>query len=213
MILDSNYPWWQVEPYSGPEPHWQLTDAWAVMDSAAAMVYVIAFNSDGTPAFNARCHQLNGGDTLLSFKENPAHQAQADFPMSHDAIFYPDKGQRGPYSVRMDGASDVVSGMGLPVAHHMEFFCVVKYIDGAPTPAPLTPDQAAIQAALKLQWMPINDTAALYRYAQRKNLGYPQTDEFTFNVGATVYVGQVFNLGIVYVKKGDWGNVQWVKKP
>ena len=27
------------------------------------------------------------------------------------------------------------------------------------------------------------------------------------------YVAQVYNLGIVYVKQGDWGNCKWVKKP
>jgi len=60
-------------------------------------------------------------------------------------------------------------------------------------------------------WMPINDTAALCKFALKNDLGYPQTDEFEF--GADGYIGQVFNLGIVYVKKGDWGNVKWVKKP
>lgn len=81
-------------------------------------------------------------------------------------------------------------------------------------PPPLDPvAQAAITAAKKLPWMPINDQAALYKFAQTNNLGYPQTDEFEFVYNHDTYVGQVFNLGIVYVKKGDWGNVRWVKKP
>ena len=78
------------------------------------------------------------------------------------------------------------------------------------------PDQAeqgAIDAALQLTWMPINTDAALYKFAQAKNLGYPQTDEFEFTFANGTYIGQVFNGGIVYVKKGDWGNVKWVKKP
>jgi N-acetyl-anhydromuramyl-L-alanine amidase AmpD len=74
-------------------------------------------------------------------------------------------------------------------------------------------DASAIQAAKKLTWMPINTNAALYQYAQQKNLGYPQTDEFDVTIGTDSYVVQVFNLGIVYVKKGDWGNVQSFKKP
>ena len=36
---------------------------------------------------------------------------------------------------------------------------------------------------------------------------------WSFQTGADGYIGQVFNLGIVYVKKGDWNNVRWVKKP
>jgi hypothetical protein len=85
-----------------------------------------------------------------------------------------------------------------------------------PTQPPPPPDPvaaAAIAKAKTLTWMPINDQAALYKFAQANNLGYPQTDEFEFTFNSAGYVAQVFNLGIVYVKKGDWGNVKWVKKP
>ncbi len=83
-----------------------------------------------------------------------------------------------------------------------------------PVPPPVDPaGQAAIAAALKLTWMPINTNAALYRFAQSQNLGYPQTDEFQLTFSGDTYIAQVFNLGIVYVKSGDWGNVQWMKKP
>ena len=74
-------------------------------------------------------------------------------------------------------------------------------------------DTAAIAAAKKFTWMPINTDAALYKFALQNALGYPQTDEFEFVFDSDTYVSQVFNLGIVYVKKGDWGNVNWVKKP
>jgi hypothetical protein len=85
---------------------------------------------------------------------------------------------------------------------------------GTQPPLPADPiASAAIAAAQRLTWMPINDQAALYQYAQKNNLGYPQTDEFEFTVGGVAYVGQVYNYGIVYVKQGDWGNCKWVKKP
>ena len=81
------------------------------------------------------------------------------------------------------------------------------------TPPPADPvATAAITQAKTLMWMPINDQAALYKFAQQNNLGYPQTDEFEFTYNNDGYIGQVFNLGIVYVKKGDWGSVKWVKK-
>ena len=60
--------------------------------------------------------------------------------------------------------------------------------------------------------MPINTDAALYKFAQSQNLGYPQTDEFDVTAGSDAYVSQVFNGGIVYVKKGDWGNLRWMRK-
>jgi hypothetical protein len=78
----------------------------------------------------------------------------------------------------------------------------------------LTPtlEDTLIAEAKKYRWMPINDQASLYKFAQTNNLGYPQTDEFEFTVNTVAYVGQVYNGGIVYVKKGDWGNCKWVKK-
>jgi N-acetyl-anhydromuramyl-L-alanine amidase AmpD len=88
-----------------------------------------------------------------------------------------------------------------------------------PVDQPMDPNvdggaRAAQTAAIANKpWMPINDGSALYNFALQSNLGYPQTDEFEFTVGGDTYVGQVYNLGIVYVKKGDWGNCKSVKKP
>jgi len=73
-------------------------------------------------------------------------------------------------------------------------------------------EATAMSAAQKLAWMPINDQAALYKFAQDKNLGYPQTDEFPVVASGVDYIAQVFNLGVVYVKVGDWGDVRWTKK-
>ena len=78
--------------------------------------------------------------------------------------------------------------------------------------ARMATDVAAITAAKKLTWMPINTEAALYKFAQEENLGYPQTDEFKLNASGATYIAQVFNLGIVYVKEGNWGNVKWAMK-
>lgn len=59
--------------------------------------------------------------------------------------------------------------------------------------------------------MPINAAAALYKFAQQQNLSYPQTDEFKYTFNGVPYIAQVFNLGIVYVKDGDFGNVKFVR--
>lgn len=101
-----------------------------------------------------------------------------------------------------------------PIANQIAGYVVNAgggYMDSGNTTTQLT--DAVLAAARQRTWMPINTTAALYRFAQQQKLGYPQTDEFKFNVGADTYIGQVFNLGIVYVKQGDWGNVKWTKKP
>ena len=44
-------------------------------------------------------------------------------------------------------------------------------------------------------------------------LGCPQTEEIGFVAESAEHIAQVFNKGVAYVKKGDWGNVNWVKKP
>ena len=81
----------------------------------------------------------------------------------------------------------------------------------APTPANvLSMIQATANEVAKL---PINIDSALYKFAQANRLGNPQTDEFKFSVSGTTYIGQVYNLGICYVKSGDWSNVKSVKKP
>ena len=96
--------------------------------------------------------------------------------------------------------------------------CEIDPVDKAACPGPnveyarIAADLAALIVARQLTWMPINDQAALYQFAQDNDLGYPQTDEFALTFQNEAYVVQVFNLGIVYVKKGDWGNVKWVKK-
>ncbi len=86
-------------------------------------------------------------------------------------------------------------------------------VDAEPDAAQKELEQAVRAEALKHKWMPINDQAALYQFAQENNLGYPQTDEFEFICDGVPYIGTVYNYGIVYVKKGDWGNCKWVKKP
>jgi hypothetical protein len=123
--------------------------------------------------------------------------------------------KNGPYFafVEEQSKSDVVSGMGLPEKHHVCFLLTfIRRAGSAPAPT-LTLEQTVLAEAKKRTWMPINDQAALYKFAQANHLGYPQTDEYEFTSNNETYIGQVFNLGIVYVKKGDWGNVKWVKKP
>ncbi len=95
----------------------------------------------------------------------------------------------------------------------------IDNVDKAQCPGPnveydrVVAELAAVTAAQKYNWMPINTDAALYQFAQTSQLGFPQTDEFTVTFGADRYLAQVFNLGIVYVKNGEWANCQWVKKP
>jgi hypothetical protein len=61
-------------------------------------------------------------------------------------------------------------------------------------------------------WMPVNNTAALWKFAQANGLQDQQTDEIGFMYNGEPYIAQVFNKGIVYVKVGDWGNIRFFPK-
>lgn len=211
-IIDPKYPYWQVDRYAGTESHWKLDiDSSWMNEDASPSFFVLAYNLDGTPAYNERAVVRNGGEFLLSFRANQAipPQSQADYKM-YNAVFYPPA--VGPYSVQIQGNSDRIFGMGLPVGHHNEPWMTFKFVSGG-NPVPNTIDDAVRAAAdAKKPWLPIFDGSALQKYAAANKLGQPQTDEFEFMVDSIIYVGQVFNLGIAYARKGDWANITTVKK-
>lgn len=88
------------------------------------------------------------------------------------------------------------------------------YVDPAPTVQLLTGLEQAVldRANAAKPWMPVNNTAALWKFAQANGLQDQQTDEIPFTYNGAAYIGQVFNKGIVYVKVGDWGNIKFVPK-
>jgi hypothetical protein len=79
-------------------------------------------------------------------------------------------------------------------------------------PSQALQDAVMARANAAKPWMPVNNTAALWQYAQAHGLQDQQTDELSFTYNGDNYICQVFNLGIVYVKVGDWGNMQVIRK-
>lgn len=83
-------------------------------------------------------------------------------------------------------------------------------------PSGVTPgqtlEQAVMSAVNRVPWMPVNNTAALWKFAKLNGLQDQQTDELNLNYNGKSYIVQVFNLGIVYVPVGDWGNVKVIPK-
>ncbi|MBI3913726.1 MAG: hypothetical protein HY327_06020, partial [Chloroflexi bacterium] len=156
-----------------------------------------------------------GRDDPQPFKTLTDGNGAANFPMYANLNTTL---KNGPYFAFLEdqSKSDVISGMGLPEKHHVNYLVTFAPASVAPPPPPPPAgsiEQAVVAEAQKYKWMPINDKAALYVFAQKNNLGYPQTDEFEFTFSNVAYVGAVYNYGIVYVQKGDWGNCKWVKKP
>lgn len=88
------------------------------------------------------------------------------------------------------------------------------FVDPAPVVSLLTGLEQAVldRSNAAKPWMPVNNTAALWRFAQANGLQDQQTDEIPFTYNGTPYIAQVFNKGIVYVKVGDWANIKVIRK-
>ncbi|TAH50287.1 MAG: hypothetical protein EYC68_14700 [Chloroflexota bacterium] len=140
--------------------------------------------------------------------------------------------KNGPYFAYVEGEdkSDVIAGMGLPEHHHVNYMLTfaprldVPVPQPAPTPPtlttpPLTPpplpqsiEESILQKAKAVEWMPVNNGSALWNFAKANGLQDQQTDEIAVTINGQEYLLQVFNLGIVYAKMGDWGNIKVIKK-
>lgn len=121
--------------------------------------------------------------------------------------------KNGPYFAYVEGAdkSDVIAGMGLPEHHHVNFLLTFAPRSAIPEPPKDVPT-AILEKAKSVTWMPVNNGAALWNFAKANGLQDQQTDEMTVNINGEEYLLQVFNLGIVYAKVGDWGNIKIIKK-
>lgn len=213
---------------SAGQAYWKIVDARFQDESEAGgnhNVYYTTLDENGAPAPGIPIQMdWQGRDP----NDVPAQvytdgNGSANSAMYHGATGWrPDDGA-GPYTawigdpdLRGTNATGVpgerLVGAGLPMNRHVNFIATWRKVH-AGSPPPATVEQAVIAGAQKFTWMPINTDGALYKFALANHLGYPQTDEFEFAYGSDTFVGQVYNGGIVYVKKGDWGNIKWVKKP
>lgn len=126
--------------------------------------------------------------------------------------------RNGPYFAYVEGAdqSDVVTGMGLPEKHHVNFLLTfAPRTAPQPPPPPRPPEdvsEAILQKAKSVPWMPVNNGGALWNFAKANGLQDQQTDELSVTVNGQEYLLQVFNLGIVYARMGDWGNIKIIRK-
>jgi murein DD-endopeptidase MepM/ murein hydrolase activator NlpD len=93
------------------------------------------------------------------------------------------------------------------------------FVDPLPVVAAL--DQAAndpvaqaarARAEAAKPWMPVNNTAALWKFAQSHGLQDQQTDELTLTYNGEQYIVQVFNRGIVYCKVGEYDKISVIPK-
>jgi len=180
----------------------------------AALKSVPVFITESQPADPTWWQNTNNGWVKNAFKEiNDWNAVQTNQPIQALCLFRWLHNPGDPDGWNIKDRNQVQDDFRAAMQNNYR----VRWTQTQPPPPPPPPDPAAKlaqeAAVVHKPWMPINDQGALYKFALKNSLGYPQTDEFEFQFGPDTYVGQVYNLGIVYVKKGDWGNCMWVKKP
>lgn len=83
--------------------------------------------------------EFNTADMQNPAKAEINANGWANFPLFDNATYYPDKGERGPWILWVDGER-VMDGLGLPNGWHVSTFLVIE--DVAPvvvSPPPTTP--------------------------------------------------------------------------
>lgn len=128
-------PWITIERYKGAaDGYWKAIDL-IYYDPGNTVVYAYAEDAAGKPSLVSKAMQTNGGLTLLPF-ELKEGRAEATFGMTGDSSFDPKRGEVGPYSLAMFGASDKVHGIGLPLKQHVELHVTFRWTLNAPPPPP-----------------------------------------------------------------------------
>lgn len=70
-------------------------------------------------------------------------------------------------------------------------------------------EKEVVRVAGQQKLLTLNMDSAHMKHAQSYNLGYPVTSEFKFSDGKDWYTGQLFLIGLVYIKEGDIFGRHW----
>lgn len=145
--MPSPAPWISIKE-SPAFPKWQAVkvEYFATDDpcnNGGTNTYLRTEDLNGTYQRNVKVFQA-WPDDRTSKQTTPIEQANtycgqkygADFFMSGDSSFDWAKGQVGPYSFYVEGASDIVQGLGLPLKRHVQYTIVFRLVD-KPTPPPV----------------------------------------------------------------------------
>ncbi len=219
MNWDSRLDNFGIKSVSTPNAKWSLLSAVFQDETEAQGNHIVLFNikdAQGNPCEGIPCFVdwVGRDPTDMPTKAVTDKTGTANVPIYANLDITK---KNGPYFAYVEDKtkSDLVTGMGLPEHHHVNY--VLTFGPAAePTPPPPPPPQtledAVLTAAKGVTWMPVNNGAALWNFAKANGLQDQQTDEIHFTYDGKNYVAQVFNLGIVYAQEGDWGNIKFIPK-
>ncbi len=126
-----------VKPPPGTA-YWKLISAqYQDPDESGGGVNIVCFVQDerGNPLPGTRVTlRTSGGDTATQITDERGH---CDHPMGAGSSFAPDRGERGPLTVFVEGMpSDDVNGMGLPLRRHVQYILTWRRVVVGAQPPP-----------------------------------------------------------------------------
>ncbi len=135
--IDARAKWLGVQEYAG-YPKWELVGV-LYNDPSESQgdrnIYISVTDEKGSPVSGVRVWLDTGVAEDRSFQV--LKNGGCDFPQTGDSSFAPDRGERGPYRVFVDGLpSDWATGLGLPLKQHVRYFCKFRQALGAAPPPP-----------------------------------------------------------------------------
>ncbi len=213
MIWDARLDNFGIKLTQTPNAKWTVLSAVYQDENEAQGNHIILFtvkDAQGKPTEGIRCFVdwvgRDPGDVPTQVVTDQLGTANVPIYANLDITK-----RNGPYFAYVENktVSDVVTGMGLPEHHHVNYLLTFgPPVDGQPQ----TLEDAVLSAAKAVWWMPVNNGAALWNYAKAQGLQDQQTDEIPLMFNGPKYSCQVFNLGIVYCQDGDWGNIKVIRK-
>ncbi|NOX63907.1 MAG: hypothetical protein GXP42_18480 [Chloroflexi bacterium] len=188
----------------------------------------IALDADGRPAAGVRF--LRDWKGRLPNQE-PAYavtdeQGKANIPLWVN--FNPDKKDGLEFATAADEPGDTVFGMGLPMNRHVNFVLTYQWVDAPSQPPPPDPKEAEeppmktlserlLAEADKRQVIQFNPDAALQKRIFADGF-VPNSAEFTLEIEGKLYLAQraehlaTGEVRVYYVREGDWGRVEFIRR-
>lgn len=143
----SDLPKWVTVKESPLFPKWKVVKVEYMQEgdpcwNASVNIYVKALDKQGVYQPGIKMIQAwpdgSASDPTKLLKDAPEYCGQkfgTTFVMSGDSSFDPGKGQVGPYTMSVEGNSDQVTGLGLPLKRHNQYLITWQFVD-TPTPPP-----------------------------------------------------------------------------
>lgn len=123
-------------------------------NNGSTNIYVTVVDERGAPISGVRVWQCWPDDCAAGITQAGA----VNFYMSGDSSFAPDRGETGPYWLRMDEPSEWLRGLGIPLKRHVQYYVTIVRISAVPITS--TPTATATSSATPTVIVTVTPTPA-----------------------------------------------------